>query len=136
MSRNVHPVTALKDAQEFGRRVAAARSYAGMKRPAFAKVMGRSVPTITRWEDGAKGSIGASIEQRRQLAQRIVEVTGCPPEWFDLSEPEPGEVDRLRDEMDEMKTELLEEIERVRAAQASAQRSPKPAEEDPRSHDN
>lgn len=77
-------MSVLHDPEEFGKRVSAAKAYAGFKKPAFAKAVGVSVPTVTRWEEGAIGSIGATVPARQALAQRIIAATGCPPEWFDL----------------------------------------------------
>lgn len=129
------PVDVLKDAEKFGKTVGAARGSMDApydKKVHFAKLIGTSLPTLRRMEEGAIGTIGATTEERRQLAERIIEKAGALPEWFGLSEPTPKEVDQLRrdfaDEMDAMKTELLEEIEAVRLAQASAPPIPKPGE--------
>lgn len=127
----------LKDPKEFGQRVGSARGYMPSpkdKKTKFAKLMGVSVPTLTRWEEGEVGSIGATTAERRQLAERLVKVSGCPPETFGLSEPEPRGADQLRSEFEQklkaLKMELLGEIEKVRRAQASPPSSSKPAEED------
>jgi len=55
-------------------------------KPRFAKRMGVSVPTVTRWEAGEVGSIGAAVVIRQQLAQRIQAATDCPPELLGLAE--------------------------------------------------
>jgi transcriptional regulator with XRE-family HTH domain len=116
----------LKDSREFGRRVSAARGYAQLKKTEFARLMGSSVPTITRWEAGERGSIGATQGEREQLAERIRRETGCPPSLFS----EPAEADpivRLEarvDQLAEMVSRLaevgLEEDEAVQPPQSRA----------------
>jgi len=105
-------VEPLKDPKEFGRRVQAARGYAGMKKTEFAKLMETSVPTVTRWENGEKGSIGTAIVLRQQLAERIQRATKCPPGFFGLDEAatERLEVDRL-DELARQTTRLTLALE-------------------------
>jgi transcriptional regulator with XRE-family HTH domain len=112
VGRNVPPVSALEDVKEFGRAVGAARG--SMTQPAdkktkFAALMGTSVPTLTRWEEGHVGSIG-TLHERRQLAERIVEASGCPPEWFGLSELEPSAADQLRREFEQKLVEAKNEV--------------------------
>lgn len=76
--------------------ISAARGYAGKQRPEFAELVGTSVPTLTRWEGGdfAPRNYG-SRDQRRALAERIIRASGCPAEWFELTETEPGFEERL-----------------------------------------
>lgn len=85
----------LEDPVELGRRIQAARGYAGMKRPAFWEAMGSSEATVIRWEKGNEASLGRTLEERRQLAERIQRVTGCPAEWLGLEEAEPSIEERL-----------------------------------------
>lgn len=127
----------LSSPEKFGKTVGAARGSMDApydKKVNFAKLLGVSVPTLTRMEEGAIGTIGATAEERRHLAERIVEKSGALPEWFGLSEPAPGAVDQLRnelrDEIRALKTQLLGEIDKVRRSQASPKPSPKPAEAD------
>jgi transcriptional regulator with XRE-family HTH domain len=91
----VATASVLRNPAEFGKRVAAARGYARMKKPMFAQAMGKSVPTVTRWEEGAIGSIGTTVRDREALAQSIIRATGCPPDWFDLGQLEPSTTARL-----------------------------------------
>lgn len=77
----------LADVAEFGRRARAARNYLDVSQKAFGKLIGRSDKTVANIEKGQAGSIGATQMERAQLAGRIVEASGCPPEWFDLGSP-------------------------------------------------
>ncbi len=92
-------MSVLQSPQEFGRRIGAARGYMPHprdKKTNFAKMLGTSVPTLSRMEAGEVGSLGTSVEERRQLAERVVAVTGVPASLFEISEPEPTEVDQMK----------------------------------------
>jgi hypothetical protein len=109
----------LSSPEKFGKTVGAARG--SMKAPYdkkvnFAKLLDISVPKLTRMEEGAIGTIGATTEERRHLAERIVEKSGALPEWFGLSEPEPGAVDQLRKDFEQ---KLVEQKNELRAEAAT-----------------
>jgi transcriptional regulator with XRE-family HTH domain len=128
----VPPPDLLDEPIEIGRRIGAACGYSEKSQEQIARELGRSDKTLRSYAKGNLGDYAGTRELRLSLVRRIEEVTGCPPGLFGLSEPEPGSVDQLRrelaDEMEAMKTELLEEIEAVRRAQASAPPIPKPGE--------
>lgn len=87
--------------------------------------MGTSIPTLTRWESGEVASIGRTVPQRRQLAERIIESTGCPSSWFGLSEPSEAveaELRRLIDELASQVTELQLDLATVQTDLADARK--------------
>lgn len=116
----------------------------------LAAAMGIKPRTFQSWQNGevenrsGKGYDKMARFYSRKLDRKITrkwilfgddeEAQGQPEAAKPVSEPEPSAVDQLRreleDEMDSMKTELLEEIEKVRDAQASSTPIPKPAEGD------
>jgi hypothetical protein len=110
-------------AEEFGKRISSVRGWMQMQRPEFGDFMDVSESTVWRWEAGDIGKKRASEEGRRQFAMWIRERTGCPPELLGLTELDSVVADRLRHEMRQelqmMKMELLQEIEAVLRAQAS-----------------
>lgn len=90
-------VTVLSDDKEFGKRIGAARGFRLELRPKFAKRLKTTDTTLREWEHGVFSSRYSSTEQRRQLAERVVKASGCPPEWFELREPPRDEaLDQLR----------------------------------------
>lgn len=113
----------LKDPEKFGKTVGAARGSMNPpydKKVNFAKLIGKSLPTLRRIEEGNVGSIGVTVEERRQLAERIVEQSGALPDWFGLNELVPGEADQLRTLLSEQaraQTKLSEELSSVRRSQ-------------------
>jgi hypothetical protein len=121
-------MTLLEQEDAFLQAVRAARGWVGMGKEEFTKLLfgSGSESTGDRLERGRIQKRTGSVDARRQLAQTIIEKTGCPPGLFGLSELEPGEADQLREEMQAMKVELLAEIEKVRRAQASALASSEP----------
>jgi transcriptional regulator with XRE-family HTH domain len=117
----------LKDAEEFGRRVSAARGYAQLKKTEFAQLMGSSVPTVTRWEAGERGSIGATIGEREQLAERIRRETNCPAGIF--SEPAAEDpVASFEAALRDVRAEQLEQAAKLLRIERllEAQRKPQP----------
>jgi transcriptional regulator with XRE-family HTH domain len=75
----------LRDSEELGRRIAAARGYRRELRPDFAKRLGTTDTTLLKWEKGEFSSRYATREQRRQLVRLVIDASGCPAEWFDLA---------------------------------------------------
>jgi transcriptional regulator with XRE-family HTH domain len=108
----------LDDPQELGRRIGAARGYAGGTIEAFAGQIGVSEPTLRAYERGKLGDYGGSRELRRALAQKVRDASQAPPELLGLSEPGPGEVDLLRKEFEQklvaQKNELRAEAAKER----------------------
>lgn len=86
----------LSDAKEFGKRVASARGYALMKRPAFGKLFGVSEHTVKRWETAEDINQDLQTEEgRARLAEKIVEKTNCPRYFFELDEAPTSVNERL-----------------------------------------
>lgn len=88
-------MSVLSDSAEFGRLLAAARGYKGELRPAFAKRLGTTDTTLLKWEKGEFSSRYRTMDQRRELAERAIKVSGCPAGWFGLAEAEPGLSERV-----------------------------------------
>jgi hypothetical protein len=88
--------------------------------------IGVSYKTWGRWEREELESLGDTPEKRFAVAVQVAAATGRH-DLFGLSEPGPVEVDQLREEMRQIKVELLAEIEKVRRAQASPQASSEPS---------
>lgn len=125
------------DPVEFGKRVSAARSYAGLSQPEFAKRMGykEARSTTERWERGDLGKRRNNPEGRREVAHRIIEKTGCPPSFFGFSEPAEGaDLQERLDELDErlwlLAQKTLDEGELADFEQASSS-DPRSEEKDP-----
>lgn len=112
-------MTVLSDSAEFGRRLAAARGYRGELRPAFAKRLGTTDTTLLKWEKGEFSSRYRTMDQRRELAERAIRVSGCPAAWFDLGEAAPDlseRVESLAQMVELMRSFLLQgEPEELRA---------------------
>lgn len=72
----------LRDSHEVGKRVAAARGYALMQRPGFAKAMEIGVTTLRNIETGENGP---SVRKRLALLEQAQRASGCPPEIVGLS---------------------------------------------------
>lgn len=87
----------LRDSAELGRRISAARGYHQSQRPEFAELIGTSDTTLLRWERGEFSSTYRTIDQRRQLMERVARASGCPPGWLGLAQLEPSTDDRLRE---------------------------------------
>jgi transcriptional regulator with XRE-family HTH domain len=87
----------LSDSKEFGRLLRAARGYKGEQRPAFAERLGTTDTTLLKWEKGEFSSRYRTVEQRRELAERAITVSGCPAAWFGLEEQPAGVSERLED---------------------------------------
>jgi predicted transcriptional regulator len=130
----------LEDPLEIGRLIGAACGYTSKNQSEIASELGRDERTLRSYIRGNLGDY-STPELREGLIRRIEEITECPPTIFGLSEPEPTEADRLRreiaaqrqeleEEMDAVKTELLEEIQKALYARASEPPSTKPAEGD------
>jgi DNA-binding XRE family transcriptional regulator len=121
------------DPKAWGASIRDAREEARLNQNVLAELLGMSRQRLGRIEDGYEEKKPRKPNERRAISIAVAEFTGHR-DRLGLSEPEPSAVDQLRrelhDEMDAMKTELLEEIDQVRHAQASGQRSPRPAEED------
>lgn len=84
----------------------------------LAKRIDRSEPTVGRYERGRFGRLGSA--DRRQLAERIQEATGAPPEWLGLAtEPEDADsrFDRLEDAIRWMAEMALDQDEAVQFEQ-------------------
>lgn len=125
-------MTALEDASEFGKRVAAARGYVGMGKPEFSELLGyaRNASTPDRWERGELGKKLNNRDGRRQVAEKIVARTGCPRSFFDLDESDIAEIksrlarqesvlERVLDQLDPaQETEALEADEERVARQS------------------
>jgi hypothetical protein len=121
-------VSVLEDPAELGRRISAARGYAQMQRPAYAKEMGVSVPTLRRIEEGDEGSLGRSVEQRRQIAERAMRVAKAPAEVLGLSPADGQEATDfevrvrayVRRELEALGVNVDQETEQVAAADLAA----------------
>lgn len=72
----------LDDPVELGRRIRAARGYAGLSEKALAEWMDASVAEVRDWEAGL--SLGETREDRQELAQLVREGTRCPRSWLGL----------------------------------------------------
>ena len=66
--------------------------------------------TEDRLEKGETPSKTGTPDKRLQLARLVIEKTGCPPELFGLSEPEPTAVDQLRREFAQKLVEAKNEV--------------------------
>jgi hypothetical protein len=106
----VEPGSILDNPEEFGRTIAAAVSYADESLLDFATKIGLTEPTLRSYIDGNLGRYAGSRELRTVLARKVVEASGCPDYWFSLSEPEPGEVARLRDALERVQSDLAQEV--------------------------
>ena len=68
--------------------------------------LGISTPTLRRWVNGEKRSLGTTTQERRLKADLVREVTGCPTSFFDEStstqNPDQlsADVERLMKQMD------------------------------------
>jgi transcriptional regulator with XRE-family HTH domain len=94
-------MTPLDDTIELGRRIRAARAYADVRRPAFARMLEISVSQVDDWEAGL--GLGESVEEREELACRILAATGCPPALLGLRRDELEErVSALEDRLNEL----------------------------------
>jgi predicted transcriptional regulator len=72
---------------EIGKRIGAACGYAvGKTYGEIAEELGRSDTTLRSYIRGNLGDY-STRELRRDLVRRIEAITGCPPEFFALSEP-------------------------------------------------
>lgn len=105
---------------EIARRIAAARSYAFMKRPELAASIDVHVNTVTRWEDPDQ-----STTPRRGMLLAIIAVTGVRPDWFDdgltlraVPAPPPGAYEGLAPRPPGMR-EAAEQKSATRRAKAS-----------------
>lgn len=116
-----------------GRRIAAARIYAGLKQPELAQRMGISVSSLSRLERGDKAAAVMNDDSMRELGKLISDGI---PEWFmtsgfnvpvDLDTPTlTEEVEALRRQMDT----VLDILTR-RAAAPGSQVAPPEDREDP-----
>ncbi len=94
------------DPKELGRRIAAARAYAGLSMDDLADRLGISTPTLRRWTNGEARSLGSTTQERRLKVDLVREVTGCPTSFFDESTSTPNpdqlsaDVERLMKQMD------------------------------------
>ncbi len=84
-------VNPLEDPFELGRRISAARGYAQIQRPELGERLGVDVKQVRLWETGR--DLGESVEERRGLAERVVEATEAPRFFFGLPD---GEADLER----------------------------------------
>lgn len=115
-------VSVLSDSKRLGKTIAAARGWHGDQRPAFAKLLGTSDTTLLKWEGGDFSSRYRTADQRRQLAERVIRVSGCPAEWFELDEPAPTVMELLaaHDATLQMLAEHLDLQDEAELARASA----------------
>lgn len=97
----------LGDRKEVGRRIAAARGYAGLGLGALAKELGISEPTLRSYEEGSLGGYARTRETRQALLEEVRGITEAPPQILGLAE---GEAD-IRSRL-----ERVEEILGVLAA--------------------
>jgi len=123
--------------QHLAQRIKAARGEAGLKQSELSakfEAEGHGKTDIGRLERPDGSQKPPPLTPAR--VKTLVEITGVPANWFTepdffgLSEPEPREVDQLRqelrEEIDAAKVELLEELEKALDAQASGQRWTRP----------
>lgn len=92
-------VNPLEETHELGRRIAAARIYAGWSVGELAKRMHVAADEVRRWEAGL--GQGEFIDQRRGLAERIAATTGAPPGLLGLRDD-----DALTRRVDELEADL------------------------------
>jgi transcriptional regulator with XRE-family HTH domain len=109
--------------KEIGRRIGAACGYAVDKKLGeIAEELGVSDTTLRSYTQGNLGQYSPR-DRRRTLIEEVERITGCPPDVFGLSEPEPKEVDQLRRivaEQAKAQTRLSEELVKVQKAQAES----------------
>jgi transcriptional regulator with XRE-family HTH domain len=82
-------VDLLKDPEELGKRLRAARGYAGWSRPEMAAEMGISESTVRRREEGDVGALGGKPAKRQTTVDAVLEVTGAPRILFEVKAPAP-----------------------------------------------
>lgn len=85
------------DAKELGRRVRAARAYAGLSNTELAESIQIGRSTLVKIEAGRR-------EAKRWELYAIAEVCGVPREWFDSETPLPLSADAI----DEAQSEQVE----------------------------
>lgn len=73
------------DPEELGRRIAAARGYAGLSQADYGDLISRSDRTVAKMESGDLGALGRTTASRKQIAQLAI-AAGAPPEFFGLDE--------------------------------------------------
>jgi transcriptional regulator with XRE-family HTH domain len=126
-------VDLLKDPEELGKRLRAARGYAGWSRPEMAAEMGISESTVRRREEGDIGALGGKPAKRQTTVDAVLEVTGAPTVLFEVKASAPAdssterrlaEVERqlaaLRALLDDQTQETLEEDEESEARRYGA----------------
>lgn len=96
----------LENPHELGRRIAAARIYAGWSIGELGKRLHVEADEIRRWEAGL--GQGEFIDQRRRLAERIADTTGAPPPLLGLRDN-----DALTRRVEELEAELATIRERL-----------------------
>jgi DNA-binding XRE family transcriptional regulator len=118
MVQRVKPVYNDKDA--LAQAIKEARG--AMSQQALGEWLGRDKKTVGRWEAGEEASLGDTIEKRRAIAILVAEATGRR-DLLGLSEPEPGQIDLLREELAETRSAvgdglgaLTEETDGIRKA--------------------
>lgn len=125
----------IDDAAEVGRRIAAARGYAGGTIESFAARLGISAPTLRSYERGELGNYAGSSAKRRALLDHVREVAGVPPEVVGLSEP--GEavaaeilrrLESLELALPALRSELLATMAQELAARDARRSLPKPGD--------
>lgn len=83
--RNVGAMAVWDDPAELGKRLIAARNYAGDTQDEYAPKLGVSPRTLAKMEKGQVGSLGKSPAVRKGVAEAAV-AAGAPPEFFGLDE--------------------------------------------------
>jgi hypothetical protein len=111
-------MTLIDQKPEFLKAIRAARGWVGLNKEEFTTLLfgEGSESTGDRLERGQIQKRTGTTELRRQLANTIIEKTGCPPGLFGLSGLESAEADRLRSEFD---LKLLEAKNELRAEAAT-----------------
>lgn len=112
--------------KELGRRISAARAYAGLGMDDLADRLGISTPTLRRWVNGEERSLGTTTQERRLKAELVREVTGCPTSFFDESTSVPNP-DRLSADVERLMKQMDYVLAMIGATQLQRQDLPEPA---------
>lgn len=123
---------------EVGRRLRAARVYAGLTAKALGEKLGSSEPTVKRWESGRPGERNRAVMKVRQMAFRIAFETQLP--WpildglrFGDEAEDPDQPGESTEAIDALRVQLGDIEDRLGALEAGSSRQARPgrAEDEP-----
>lgn len=109
----------LEDPMEIGRRIGAACGYSAKKQKEIAAELKRDERTLRSYIGGNLGDY-STPDLRLVLIRRIEDITGCQPEIFGVSEPEPEADDptkKVLARLDSAVTRQARELEQARTTQ-------------------